>query len=56
MRWRVDRTKLVRDVVWIGLVVAIAAYGSAIVRNVTDTLVGMTAHPPSMVVVARPSR
>ena len=56
MRWRVDFGRLVRDVFWVGLVLAVAAYGAVMVRNVTDTLVGIATHQPSIVMVQRPSR
>jgi F0F1-type ATP synthase membrane subunit c/vacuolar-type H+-ATPase subunit K len=49
-------TKLVRTLSWAGLVLAVAAYGAVVVRNVTDMLVGMASHQPSMVVVERPNR
>jgi F0F1-type ATP synthase membrane subunit c/vacuolar-type H+-ATPase subunit K len=56
MRWRVDLVGPVRNLVWVGLVLAVAGYGAAVVRNVTDTLVGITTHQPSMVVAQRPNR
>jgi F0F1-type ATP synthase membrane subunit c/vacuolar-type H+-ATPase subunit K len=56
MRWRVDTQRLVRNLLWAGLVVAVAAYGSVIVRNVTETLVGITSPQPSLIVVQRPNR
>jgi F0F1-type ATP synthase membrane subunit c/vacuolar-type H+-ATPase subunit K len=56
MRWRVDAQTLVRNLLWAGLVVAVAAYGSVIVRNVTEMLVGITSHQPSLIVVQRPNR
>lgn len=56
MRWRVDRAGLVRHLVWAGLVLAVAAYGSVVVRNVTDTLVGIATHQPSMVIAQQPYR
>lgn len=55
MRWRVDIGRLGRDLLWASLVLAVAAYGAVVVRNVTDMLVGIT-HQPPMVVVERPSR
>jgi F0F1-type ATP synthase membrane subunit c/vacuolar-type H+-ATPase subunit K len=45
-----------RDLLWAGLVLAMAAYGAVVVRNVTEALVGIASHPPSMVVVQRPNR
>jgi F0F1-type ATP synthase membrane subunit c/vacuolar-type H+-ATPase subunit K len=56
MRWRANRTEPVRGLVWVCLVLGVAAYGSVVVRNVTETLVGIATHQPSMVVVQRPSR
>ena len=51
----VDPPKPLRILFWIALVLAVAAYGSVVVRNVTDALVGITTKP-SVVVVQRPSR
>lgn len=48
--------RLVRDLSWACLVVAVAAYLSLVVRNVTDALVGMTSRPASMVVAEQPNR
>jgi hypothetical protein len=48
--------RLARDISWACLVVAVAAYLSLVVRNVTDALVGMTSHQPSMLVAQRPNR
>lgn len=56
MRWRVDIGRLIQNVFWVGLVLAVAAYGAVVVRNVTDTLVGIATHQPSIVVVQRPIR
>jgi F0F1-type ATP synthase membrane subunit c/vacuolar-type H+-ATPase subunit K len=56
MRWRVNRAGPVRNLIWAGLVLAVAAYGAAVVRNVTDTLVGIATHQPPMTIVQRPSR
>jgi hypothetical protein len=55
MRSRAKGIRLAHGVVWVFLVLAVAAYGSVVVRNVTDVLVGMT-HQPTMVVVERPNR
>jgi hypothetical protein len=55
MRWQADRSAPVRNLVWICLVLTVAAFGSVVVRNVTETLVGIT-HQPSMAVAQRPSR
>jgi uncharacterized membrane protein YqhA len=56
MRWQAKLRQILPGVVWIGLVVAVAAYGSVVVRNVTEMLAGITRHTPAMVVVERPSR
>lgn len=56
MRSPVDIGKLGRDLLWVCLVVAVAAYGAAVVRNVTEMLAGIVSHQPSMVVVERPNR
>jgi hypothetical protein len=41
---------------WVCLVLAVAAYGSVVVRNVTDMLAGITHSAPKVVMVERPSR
>jgi hypothetical protein len=56
MRGRVDPPRLVRVLFWISLVLAVAAYGSVVVRNVTETLVAITTHPPSTVAIQQPTR
>ena len=56
MRWRVDLAGAVRNLVWACLVLAVAAYGAVVVRNVTDALVGIATHQPSMVVAQQPYR
>jgi F0F1-type ATP synthase membrane subunit c/vacuolar-type H+-ATPase subunit K len=56
MRSRVDPPRPLRTLLWIGLVLAVAAYGSVVVRNVTETLVWIASHQPAMVMVQRPSR
>jgi uncharacterized membrane protein YqhA len=43
-------------VVWIGLVLAVAAYGAVVVRNVTDTMAGIARHDAAMVMVEQPNR
>ena len=50
MRSRVDLARLARDLVWVCLVLAVAAYGAAVVRNVTDALIAMSSRQPAMVV------
>ena len=45
-----------RNLVWAGLIVAVAAYGAVVVRNVTDMLMGITSGQPSMVMAERPNR
>jgi hypothetical protein len=56
MRWRADITRLAQELSWIGLILAVAAYGALVVRNVTDMLVGIATHQPSIVVIQRPTR
>ena len=56
MRWRADITKVLMHLVWACLVMAVAAYGAVVVRNVTDMLVAIACHQPSMIVAERPSR
>ena len=53
MHWRAN---LIRTLTWTCLILAVAAYGSVVVRNVTDTLVGITSHQPPIVVVQQPRR
>jgi hypothetical protein len=48
--------RLVRDLSWACLVVAVAAFLSPVVRNVTEALVAMTSHQSSMVVAQQPNR
>jgi hypothetical protein len=43
-------------VAWVCLVLAVAAYGSVVVRNVTAVLAGITRQTPPIVVVERPAR
>jgi hypothetical protein len=56
MRWRVDIPRLIQNLSWVGLVLAVAAYGAVVVRNVTEMLVGIATHQPPVVVVQRPNR
>ncbi|HEY0184709.1 MAG TPA: hypothetical protein VGC09_18060 [Rhodopila sp.] len=56
MRSPADCTTLVRRLVWIGLVLAVAAYGSIVVRNVTAALVGIASHQSTVIVAETPSR
>jgi hypothetical protein len=56
MRWPVDGPRLAQGLSWVALVLAVAAYGAAIVRNVTEALVGITTHQTPDVVVQRPNR
>ncbi len=48
--------KLRRDLLWICLVLAVAGYGAIVVQNVTEALVGITSHQPTIVVAQTPSR
>ena len=52
MHWRAN---LIRTLTWTCLILAVAAYGSVVVRNVTDTLMGI-AHQQPIVVVEQPRR
>jgi F0F1-type ATP synthase membrane subunit c/vacuolar-type H+-ATPase subunit K len=56
MRSRADPEGPVRNLVWACLVLAVAAYGAVVVRNVTDTLVGITSRQPSTVIAQQPYR
>jgi hypothetical protein len=56
MLWRAKVRQSLPGLVWICLVLAAAAYGSVVVRNVTEVLRGI-AHPAStMALVVQPSR
>ncbi|MDR3532398.1 MAG: hypothetical protein P4L90_17830 [Rhodopila sp.] len=55
-RWRPEVTTLLTDLLWACLIVAVAAYGAVVVRNVTDTLMAIAYHQPSIVVADKPSR
>jgi hypothetical protein len=56
MRWQARLTRLLRDLSWACLVLAVAAYGSLVVRNVTEALMGIASQQTSMVVAERPNR
>jgi hypothetical protein len=56
MRWPVEMRGLLPRLVWICLVLAVAAYGGVVVRNVTDTLIGIADHSRAVVVAERPVR
>jgi hypothetical protein len=56
MPWQAKIRQALPSVVWIFLVLAVAAYGAAIVRNVTDMLAGIAGHPRSVVLVETPNR
>jgi hypothetical protein len=47
---------LLPGLVWVCLVLAVATYGSVVVRNVTDVLMGIADHQRSFVVVQQPTR
>jgi hypothetical protein len=51
MRSQADPAGTVRRLVWVCLVLAIAGYGAVVVRNVTETLVGITTHQASAVTI-----
>jgi hypothetical protein len=56
MRWRARFREAAPGLVWVGLVLAVAAYGAFIVRNVTDTMAGIAHHDTTMVMVVQPKR
>ena len=56
MRWQAKVRQALLGVAWICLVLAVAAYGAAIVRNMTDVLAGIAGHPRPVVLVERPYR
>jgi hypothetical protein len=56
MPWQARLRQTLPTVVWVCLVLAIAAYGSVVVRNVTDMLAAI-AHPaPAVIAIAQPRR
>ncbi len=56
MRWRVNLIRLARHLSWACVVLAVAAYGAVVVRNVTGTLEGILSRRPPVVVAQQPSR
>jgi hypothetical protein len=48
MRWRDDVPVLLTDLARACLIVAVAAFGATIVRNVTDALMGIAHRQPSI--------
>jgi hypothetical protein len=56
MPWQAKVRQALPGVAWICLVLAVAAYGAAIVRNVTDALAGIAGHQRSVVVMETPNR
>ncbi len=56
MRWRARLRQAAPGLVWVGLVLAVAAYGAVVVRNVTDTMAGIAHHDAAMVMAERPNR
>jgi hypothetical protein len=56
MRWRAKIRRVLPDVAWACLVLAVAAYGAAIVRNITDAMIDIRDKSHAMVVVQRPNR
>lgn len=56
MPWPAKLRQVLPTVVWVCLVLAIAVYGSVVVRNVTDMLATI-AHPgPAIVAIEQPRR
>jgi hypothetical protein len=56
MPWQAKVRQALPGVVWVCLVLAVAAYGAVVVRNVTEMLAGIAGHPHSVVLVERPTR
>ncbi len=56
MRWQANIREIVGGLVWICLILATAAYGAAIVRNITETLQGIAGQSRSTAALARPYR
>jgi hypothetical protein len=56
MPWQAKVRNALPSAAWICMILAVAAYGAVIVRNVTDVLEGVAGHPRSVVLVERPYR
>lgn len=56
MRWRTTCTRLVHELVWVCLILGIAAYGAVVVQHVTEALVDMAYQQTSVKAVPRPNR
>jgi hypothetical protein len=56
MHWQAKVRQALPGIAWICLVLALAGYGAAIVRNVTDVLAGIAGHRRSTVLVETPNR
>jgi hypothetical protein len=56
MPWQAKLRQAVDGAVWICLVLAVAAYGAVVVRNVTEMLVGITQPARSVIAVEHPMR
>jgi hypothetical protein len=53
---RTDNPHLLPGVARIVIIVAVAAYGAAVVQNVTEVLHGIAHHPAPIQVAQRPTR
>jgi hypothetical protein len=56
MLWQAKVRQALPTLVWVCVVLAVAAYGAVVVRNVTDTLIGIVDHSRSVALVDRPNR
>jgi hypothetical protein len=56
MRWRAELRQALPGVVWVCLVLAVAACGSFVVRNVTDALSAIAHHSDAVIATASPTR
>jgi uncharacterized membrane protein YqhA len=56
LQWRLRARRVLPGVVWVCLVVAVAAYGAVVVRNVTETLTGISDHAHTVTLGNQPNR
>lgn len=53
---RPDPAEFFKHLLWVCMILAVAAYDAVIVQNVTETLMGITYQPASVEVIQRPGR
>jgi hypothetical protein len=56
MRSQLEREAALRRTVWIALVLAVAAFGAVVVRNVTDAMTGMVYQRAELADASQPGR